>query len=185
VVKYSYFEKEGGSHASSSLQKRIAYSDMHSLEIKKAGKDTLPDENMELLRVGLSLSHNLAADSMKFSDLSATFRTPFLKALDFNGRANFTLYDEIKNERNAYQRVNQYLINNSKGLARLTSLSFSLSTSYSSDGFQSPSNQIEQHLDSILTGEEILVEDVDTTSRLGRRFNKRLVTEEILQHQNL
>jgi hypothetical protein len=29
------------------------------------------------------------------------------------------------------------------------------------------------------------VEDVDTTSRLGRRFNKRLVTEEILQHQNL
>jgi hypothetical protein len=109
-VKYSYFDKEGGSHASSYLQKNLSYSDMHSFEIKKQGKDTLPDENIELLRITLSLSHNFAADSMNFSDISTTFRTPFLKVLDLSGSARFTLYDEIKNENNNnFVRVNQFL----------------------------------------------------------------------------
>jgi len=53
--KYSFFDKEGGTHASSSLQKRLSYSDRHTFEIKKQGKDTLPDVNMELLIVTLSL----------------------------------------------------------------------------------------------------------------------------------
>ena len=163
-VKYSHFEKEGGSHASSSLQKRISYSDMHSIEIKRQGKDTLPDENIELLRLTMSLSHNFAADSMKYSDLAMTFRTPALKVIDFSGSANFTLYDEIKNDKDNYVRINQFLISNGKGLARLTNIGFNLSTSFSSSGFSSPTSQIEQQID---TNENTTI---DTNITLGQRF---------------
>jgi hypothetical protein len=173
--KYSFFEKEGGTHASSSLQKRLSYSDMHSFEIKKQGKDTLPDVNMELLRVTLSLSHNFAADSMNFSDISATFRTPFLKALDISGNANFTLYDENKNEHNNYVRVNQFLLSNNKGLVRLTNIGFNLSTSYSSDGFSSPSFELNRQMGGTNNDDDLVVEEenVDTNISLGSRFQRR------------
>ena len=184
-VKYNFFEKEGGSHASSSLQKRLSYSDMHSFEIKKqSATDSTKDENMELVRLTFSLSHNFAADSMNFSDINATFRTPFLKALDISGNAGLTLYDEIKNERDAYQRVNQFLLSNNKGLARLTNINFTLSTSYSSSGFQSPTNALEQHLDSIIEQEEI-VDIVDTTTKLGSRFSRKLQTDDFYDNKNL
>ena len=137
-VKYSFFEREGGSRSSSSLQKRISYSDMHSFEIKRKGKDTLPDENIELLRLTFGLSHNFAADSLNFSDISSTFRTPALKIIDLSGNANFTLYDEkmttnLRNNRMV--RVNEFLLSNGKGLARLTNLGLNISTSFSSSGF--------------------------------------------------
>ncbi|MCL2039844.1 MAG: hypothetical protein FWG85_05390 [Bacteroidetes bacterium] len=163
-IKYSHFEKEGGSHASSSLQKRMSYSDMHSIEIKRQGKDTLPDENIELLRLTMSLSHNFAADSMNYSDLAMTFRTPALKVVDFSGSANFTLYDEIKNDRDNYIRVNQLLISNGKGIARLTNIGFNLSTSFSSSGFSSPTSLIEDNIDT----NETAITDTDIT--LGQRF---------------
>ena len=167
-VMYSHFEKEGGSHASSSLQKRISYSDMHSLEIKKQGKDTLPDENIELLRLTLSLSHNFAADSMNYSDIVMSFRTPALKIIDFSGNANFTLYDEIKNDNNNYFRVNQFLLSNNKGIARLTNIGFNLSTSLSGSGFSSPTTLMEQQLDT--TNDEELSENIDNDIALGKRF---------------
>jgi lipopolysaccharide assembly outer membrane protein LptD (OstA) len=166
-IKYSYFEKEGGSHSSTILQKRISYSDMHSIEIKRQGKDTLPDENIELLRLTFSLSHNFAADTMKYSDIAMTFRTPALNIVDFSGNANFTLYDEIKNERNNYTRVNQFLFSNNKGLARLTNIGFNLSTSFSNEGFASPTSLLENQID---TNVETDTNNMEQTNTLGKRF---------------
>lgn len=139
-VVYSYFEKEGGSHASRYLQKRLSYSDIHSFEIKKKGEnDTLPDTNIELLRLGLTGSYNFASDSLNFSDISLNLRTPAVKFLDFNSNAIFTLYDEEKvvnpdNNYSYYTKVNKFLISNSKGIARLTNFNMNISTSFSSNG---------------------------------------------------
>lgn len=132
--KYSFFEREGGSHASSSLQKRISYSDVHSLEIKRKINDTT-DENLELLRLSLSLSHNFAADSIKFSDIATTLRAPAIKFVDMSANANFTIYDEQKDDFGTFHKINQFLVSNGKGLARMTYASISLSTSFSDNGF--------------------------------------------------
>ena len=124
-VIYSYFEKEGGSHSSRHLQKRLSYSDVHSLEIKKRSEnDSIPDTNIELLRFSLNCSYNFASDSLNFSDISMSLRTPAIKFLNFTSSAIFTLYDEEKvvNENNNYEyytKVNKFLISENKGLARL------------------------------------------------------------------
>ena len=172
-IIYSHYEQEGGSRPSTSLQKRLSYSDVHSFEIKKQGKDTLPDENIELLRLTLGLSYNFAADSLNLSDLSTSFRTPALKILDFTGNANFTFYDETKvfnanNEFTHYSRVNQYLISNGKGLARLTDIRFNIGTSFSSTGIGTANNfEQSQNLDSV-----DLKEDIESAI-LGNRFLRR------------
>ena len=139
-VIYSYFEKEGGSHSSRHLQKRLSYSDVHSLEIKKRSEnDSIPDTNIELLRFSLNCSYNFASDSLNFSDISMSLRTPAIKFLNFTSSAIFTLYDEEKvvNENNNYEyytKVNKFLISENKGLARLTNFNMDISTSFSSEG---------------------------------------------------
>lgn len=143
MVKYSRYERDGGA-APSGLSQRISYSDLHSFEIKVRQGDSLPDKNIELLRLTFGLSYNLAADSMKLSDISMSFRSPSIGLFEFSGNASFTAYDEMKYETSpgnySYRRVNQYLVENGKGLARLTNLSISLSTSFSSEGQKAPSS---------------------------------------------
>jgi len=136
IVKYSRFESDGGG-APSQVSKRITYSDLHSFEIKVPQKDTLPDKNIELLRLTLATSYNLAADSLKLSDISATFRTPAIGFFEFSGSASFTAYDEAKTVQGnnvVYRRINKFLLEQGKGLARLTSFSVSLSGSFASEG---------------------------------------------------
>lgn len=138
-VKYSRFLKDG-SGAPSSLAQRLTYSDLHSFEIKVKQGDTLPDKNIELLRLTFAMSYNMAADSLNLSDMNMTFRTPNLGFLDFSGSASFTFYDEQKysigNDTYAYRRINQFLLSNGKGLARLTNLSLSLNSNINSQGVQ-------------------------------------------------
>jgi hypothetical protein len=154
---------------------------MHSFEVKRKGETTIqvdsvtgdtttidaPDVNIELLRLTFNLSHNFAADSLRFSDLATTFRTPALKFMDLSGSANFTLYDEVKNANEQYVRVNQFLLSNGKGLARLTNVSMNVSTTFSANGIGSSSSLASSNIsDSAAT---LDTADVDTTA-LGGRF---------------
>ncbi len=165
-VKYNRFIRDGGS-APASLSKRLTYSDLHSFEMKVKQGDTLPDKNIELLRLTFSTGFNFAADSLNLSDISMTFRTPSLGFLEFSGNANFTVYDEekfsINETSHSYRRVNQFLISNGKGAARLTNLSLNLSSTLSSRGVEFSSS---------------FSQDADTTSMLtadmlGGRFLAR------------
>ena len=176
-VIYSYFEKEGGMHASRQLQKRLSYSDMHSFEIKKkSSNDSLPDENLELLRISLSASYNFAADSLNFSDIGMSIRTPALKVLELSGGANFTLYDEIKVKNKSgnseyYKKINEFLINAGKGIARVTNIRFDVSTAFSSDGLIDITN-----INTKTNGDNNnnLTKKTDTSSTLlGSRFLSR------------
>jgi hypothetical protein len=169
-VRYSRYERDGGGLASSMMQQSLNFSDNQTLEMKIKQKDTLPDKNLELLRLNYSFNYNFAADSLNFSDISVGFRTPAITFMEFSGNANFTLYDEdiiVTENPNTgfvstrYQRVNRYLHESGKGFMRMNRISFRISTRYSSRGqsfsptFSQPTDidTSEQEPDAIQLGE--------------------------------
>lgn len=167
-ITYSRFEKDGGSHASSNLQQNIGINLVNRFEAKVSG-DSL-DKNLELLQFNLNTNYNVAADSLNWSDISTSFRTPAISFVSFSGNANFTLYDEApilndENEEVGVERINSFLFESNKGLVRLTNLNLSLSTSFDSDGIKVADSfgQDNEPIDS-----------TDSNSSLGDRFSRRI-----------
>jgi lipopolysaccharide assembly outer membrane protein LptD (OstA) len=167
-ITYSKFEADGGSHASSNLQQNIGINLVNRFEAKVSSDST--DKNLELLQLNLNANYNMAADSLNWSDISASFRTPAVSFISFSGNANFTLYDEanIFNEDNeivGVEKINKFLFENNKGIVRLTNLNLSLSTSFDSEGIKVADS----------FGQD--AEQTDTTkkeSSLGERFSRRM-----------
>jgi hypothetical protein len=136
---YSRFEKDRGGIASRTLQNNISYrfDNGFSAAIKQ---DTGLDKRVQLFNLSLSGSYNIAADSLKFSDVNVSFSAPPIGAFNFNGSATFTLYDQVLTSlypkaAPTYVKVDNLLISEGKGLARLTNFSFNMTTSFSSQGF--------------------------------------------------
>jgi hypothetical protein len=94
---------------------------------------TAKEKKIQLLNLSAGIGYNLAADSVKFSDLSLSYRTQAGDWLSFNGSSRFTLYDV--NERGS--RINKFLINEGKGLLRMTNFNFSVSTTLSGEKLKS------------------------------------------------
>lgn len=169
-VKYSLYEADGGGLASQFLSQSLNYSDMHRFEIKLPGKDTLPDKNLELLELRFNMSYNFAADSLKFSPLSLSFRSPALSFINFNGRANFTLYDEVPDYDKKtgqwtgnYRQIDRLLLSEG-GFVRLSGFNIELSTDFSSGGVNFGS-----------TGQTATTDSTSKDSvSLGERFMKRM-----------
>lgn len=173
-VLYSRYEIDGGGIASRAFSSSIRYSDIHSFELKMAGKDTLPDVNVEILRLNLSTGYDFARDSIRLSDLNVGFRSPSLKIIDFNGSANFRFYDEdvILTTNPAtnvitetYNPVDRFLASSGKGLMRLTSLNLNLSTTFSSQGIDLSSRNQDMIQDTTAQTKD--------STEFGRRFQAR------------
>lgn len=167
-ITYNKFDADGGSHASSNLQQNIGINLVNRFEAKVSG-DSL-DKNLELLQFNLNTNYNVAADSLNWSDINTSFRTPAVSFVSFSGNANFTLYDEadIKNAANekvGVEKINKFLFENNKGLVRLTNLNLSLSTSFDSDGIKVADSFGEDNES---------VDSTETTSSLGDRFSRRM-----------
>lgn len=167
-ITYSKFDADGGSHASSNLQQNIGINLVNRFEAKVSG-DSL-DKNLELLQFNLNTNYNVAADSLNWSDINTSFRTPAVSFVSFSGNANFTLYDEAdivnaNNEKVGVEKINRFLFENNKGLVRLTNLNLSLSTSFDSDGIK-VADSFGQNNDPI--------DSTEKTSNLGDRFSKRM-----------
>ncbi len=169
-VKYSVYELDGGGLASSRLSNSLTYSLSNSFGAKIIQGDTLDDLTLEFLTLNLNGNYNFAADSLKASDISISFYTPTFANISFNGSAAFTLYDEendfdlINNSiLNTFHRVDKFLIQTQNKLARLTSFSVNLSTSFASTGSVSSSTTTADNKD---------------TSGLGERFQQRMSGEE-------
>jgi hypothetical protein len=173
--KYNKFINEGGSHSPSGLSKSLSYGDMHSFEIKlKSKNDSIPEKKIELLRLNFGTGYNFAADSMGFSPLYMSFRSPALDFLNFTGNAGFTFYDEdnvIDKETGktdgSTRFVNRYLLEAGKGPLRLTNLNLSFSTSFSSQGVQGGSS----------FGKDVKRRKKDTIAP-GDRFAERINVED-------
>jgi lipopolysaccharide transport LptD-like protein len=167
-ITYSKFDADGGSHASSSLQQNIGINLVNRIEAK-VSSDSL-DNNLELLQFNLNTNYNMAADSLNWSDINTSFRTPAVSFVSFSGNANFTLYDEAdilnkENEKVGVEKINKFLFENNKGLVRLTNLNLSLSSSFDSDGIKVA--------DSFGQDNEP-VDSAESTSSLGDRFSRRM-----------
>ena len=149
--EYNKFEREIFSKPSNQEQQSINFSVGNLFEMK-----TLTDPNdttskgnkYQLLNLSAGFSYNFAADSLKFSNLNISYRTQVGSFFNFSGSTSFTPYDYS----GRISRINKFLIEEGKGLLRMTNLSFSASLSLSgdrlktSDGDSRTSVQQDQYL---------------------------------------
>lgn len=131
-VKYDKFEREIFSHPSSTEQQSINFSLGNVFEMKTTvdPTDTTAKENkVQLLNLNASIGYNFAADSLKFSDLNLSYRTQVGSFFSFSGATTFSPYSYTDKK----SKINKYLINDGKGLLRVTNFYLSLSFTISGD----------------------------------------------------
>jgi len=131
VVRYDQYGNEVFGGVSSGEQQSLNLSIGNIFEIKtiKDPTDTTSKQDkIQLLNLNASVGYNIAADSLKLSDLRLSYRTQVGDYLNFSGSSNFTFYD-YRNGR----KVNEFLASKGKGLFRMTNLNLSLSTNLSGD----------------------------------------------------
>jgi hypothetical protein len=85
---------------------------------------------IQLLNFGANLSYNFSLDSLRFSEIRTNYNTKITNILDLSGSASFNLYAIDPNN---YRTVNKFLISEEGRLARLTTFSIGLSTSFSGE----------------------------------------------------
>lgn len=139
VIKYNKYVKEVFGGASSGEQQSISFGLANIFEMKTTvdPTDTTSKETkIQLLNLGMGISYNFAADSLKFSDLSLNYRTQIDDILNLSGSSSFTPYDYSESS----SKINRFLIDAGRGLIRMTNFSFSLSTSISGEKLKSDKN---------------------------------------------
>jgi hypothetical protein len=144
-IEYSRFENDGG-RSGTKGSTFINYALSNRFEAKVIQNDSA-DKNIDLLQLDISGSYAVSLDSMRWSAITMAFRTPSIGMFNLNGNAGFTLYDEAVNQFGAMIPINSLLIENGKGLARLTNASINISTQFASgslsmgDGQNDSTNQ--------------------------------------------
>lgn len=148
-VIYNKFEREIFDRPGSFESQNLSFSVDNNIEMKTTvdPTDTTSRENkIQLLNFSGGISYNFASDSLNFSPIQISFRTQVSEFLNISGSTSYSLYDITEEGR----LINKYLINEGKGLARLTNLGFSLSTFISGEklktafGSDKKQNEIEQ-----------------------------------------
>lgn len=138
-IKYNKYQNEIFGGASSGEQQSLSFSVSNIFEMKTTvdpTDTTSKEKKIQLLNLDAGISYNLAADSVKFSRLNLGYRTQIGDWLNFSGNSAYTLYETDENGR----ELNQFLINNKKGLLRLTNFQLSLSTTLSADKLKADSD---------------------------------------------
>ena len=92
--------------------------------MKVKGRKDSTDTKLQILNVGSSISYNMAADSLRFSELGLSYRTQAGSWLNIGGAASFNLYKFVAGA----GRINKFLWSTDKKIAQLTSFSINVST---------------------------------------------------------
>ncbi len=134
-TEYSPWAQELYGTPSSSRSASMSIGFSNSLEAKfPSRKDSTGYKKVTLIdQLSMSTSYNFIADSMNLSNISMSLTTNLLDKLPINVSASFDPYAVDKDGR----RINEFLINQGKGLARLASASFSFSYNWSSGASRS------------------------------------------------
>ncbi len=135
-VKYNKYQNEVYGGAPSGERQNINFSLGNNFEMKTLADPTdttSKEQKIQLLNLTLGTGYNFAADSLNFADIGLTYRTQVGDYFDFQGGSTFTPYDYSETS----AKINKYLIDEGKGLLRLTFLNFSVSTSLSGEKFAS------------------------------------------------
>lgn len=166
-VRYSRFGP--GSIASDRRQLNLGINLLNRFAIKLAQGDTLPDKSLEILTVTASSAYNIVADSLRLNPIGVTVRSPVLDFIAFSSSFVFDVYDEARSVNPitgvpTYTRINNTMLENGKGLARLTSMRLQLGSQFTSEGVSFQQRAVTEdttHIDS-------------SGSKLRARFERRV-----------
>ncbi|MDQ7815685.1 MAG: putative LPS assembly protein LptD [Melioribacteraceae bacterium] len=136
VVYYDKYQNEifGGAFAGEQQSLNFSLGNVFEIKTMKDPNDTTKNSDAnkyQLLNLNASIGYNFAADSLKLSDLSLSYRTQIGQLLSLSGSSTFTFYDYEGNF-----KVNRFLASAGKGLFRLSNFSFSVSTNLIGEGNQ-------------------------------------------------
>ncbi|MCW8806226.1 MAG: putative LPS assembly protein LptD, partial [Ignavibacteriaceae bacterium] len=135
-VTYDKYQKEVYGGAPRGERQNINFSLGNNFEMKTLADPTdttSKEQKIQLLNLTVGTGYNFAADSLNFADIGLTYRTQVADFFDFQGGSTFTPYDYSSTS----SKINKYLVDQGKGLLRLTFLNFSVSTSLSGEKFAS------------------------------------------------
>lgn len=132
--KYSPFSGNLYGTAPQGKQGMVSFSLDNNLEMKiKSDRDTTGERRISLIeKLSLSTSYNMAADSLKWSDLNTSILLRLTKNFNLNLSAIWDLY--TYNDQGT--RINKTRLQAGKGLARLRSTGTSFSYTFNNDTFK-------------------------------------------------
>ena len=136
--RYSYFQNNifgGPSQGSTGM---LTWSLDNNIEMKvKSDKDSTGVKKISLIeKLSLSQSYNFAADSLKWSNLTANATFRIVKNFNLNLNTTWDVYTYKLNSSGTPVRVNTTRLKAGKGLAKLSSFSTSFSYTLNNDTFR-------------------------------------------------
>jgi hypothetical protein len=141
IIRYDKFGREIFGGVTAGEQQSISVSIANIFEMKTSvdpTDTTSKEQKIQLLNLNASMGYNFAADSLNFSDLNLNYRTQIGDFFSFSGSSSFTPYSYDSNGR----LINKFLIDEGRGLLRLTNFNFSISTSLSGERLKSEDEEV-------------------------------------------
>ncbi len=116
----------------------ISVSLANNLEMKvRSDNDSIEDKKISLIEnLTLSQSYNMAADSLRFSDLNTSILLRLAKNFNLNLNATWDVYIYALNEYGNPVRVNKLRLTHGKGWGKLRSTGTSFSYTFNNDTFK-------------------------------------------------
>lgn len=142
---YSIFENNNGVFGSPGAGRSnlLSYSIDNNLEMKIKTKTDTGDV-VKKVRIFDSFrftgNYNMAADSLKFSNVNVVARTVIFGRLNIDLGATYDLYTYEADSNNVYRRVNKFEYNENNRLGRLISANLSIGTNLNPEAFKSKKN---------------------------------------------
>ena len=136
--RYSFFQHGLYGNAPSGKSGTISFNIANNLEAKvKSESDSTGFKKISLIEnFTLSQSCNLAADSMKWSNLNTSIMLRLVKGFNLNLSATWDVYKYALNESGAPVRINKLRLFNGGGWGRLSSTGTSFSYTFNNDTFK-------------------------------------------------
>ena len=137
-VRYSYFQHGLYGNAPNGKSGTISFNIANNLEAKvKSENDSTGFKKISLIEnFTLSQSCNLAADSMKWSNLNTSIMLRLVKGFNLNLSATWDVYKYALNANGAPVRINKLRLFNGGGWGRLSSTGTSFSYTFNNDTFR-------------------------------------------------
>ena len=137
-VRYSYFQHGLYGGAPNGKSGTITFNVANNLEAKiKSESDSTGFKKISLIEnLTLSQSCNLAADSLKWSNLNTSIMLRLVKGFNLNLSATWDVYKYALNANGAPVRINKLRLFNGGGWGRLSSTGTSFSYTFNNDTFR-------------------------------------------------
>ena len=138
VTKYSYFQHGLYGNAPNGKSGTITFNIANNLEAKvKSDNDSTGFKKISLIEnLTLSQSCNLAADSLKWSNLNTSIMLRITRGFNLNLSATWDVYKYALNENGSPVRINKLRLFNGGGWGRLSSTGTSFSYTFNNDTFK-------------------------------------------------